>query len=160
MNKFYRKPSPETMKKNREFYSEKFKDEIKWCKENLQTLTETKNKFMIDMYTIMVTGSRKITPKMADAIVNSIIKCKNNPRFNEELRDEAEEKLKPILSKINMVMAMAEAKGDNAVDFIKSVDTYVRSNYRITKKQMEGLNKVYKRVSDNLFDKGENDETN
>ena len=54
---------------------------------------------------------------------------------------------------------MAEAKGDRAVDFIKSVDTYVRNNYRITKKQMEGLNKVYKRVSDNLFDKGDNDET-
>ena len=151
MNRFYRKPSPETMKKNREFYSEKFKEEIKWCKENLQTLQETKNKFMTDMYLIMITGSRKITPKMADAIVNSIIKCKNNPRFNEELRDEAEEKLKPILSKINMVMAMAEGKKDYSVDFIKNVEKYVRSNYRITKKQMTGLNKVYKRLT-NLFE--------
>ena len=159
MNKFYRKPSPETMKKNREFYSEKFKEEIKWCKENLQTLTETKNKFMIDMYTIMVTGSRKITPKMADAIVNSIKKCKQNPNFNEDVREYQEAKMKPILSKINMVMAMAEAKGDKAVDFIKSVDTYVRNNYRITKKQMEGLNKIYKRCSEDLFDKGDKDET-
>ena len=155
MNKFYRKPKPETMKKNRQFYSEAFKDEIKWLKENVQTLTATKNKFLIEMYTILITGTRKVTPKMADAIVNGIVKCKQNPNFNEELREEANEKLKPILSKINMVMAMAEAKGDNAVDFIKSVDTYVRNNYRITKKQMEGLNKVYKRVSDNLFDKGE-----
>ena len=147
------------MKKNRESYSEIFKDEIKWCKENLQTLTQTKNKFMIDMYTIMITGSRKITPKMATAIANGIDRCKSNPHFNEDVREAAEAKLKPILSKINMVMAMAEAKGDKAVDFIKSVDTYVRNNYRITKKQMEGLNKVYKRVSDNLFDKGDNDET-
>ena len=160
MNKFYRKPSPETMRKNRESYKEVFKEEIIWFKKNVATLQHTKNKFLIDMYTILITGSRKITPKMASAIKNGIEKCKNNPLFNEELRLEADKKLKPILSKINVVMAMAEAKGDRAVDFIKSVDTYVRNNYRITKKQMEGLNKVYKRVSDNLFDKGENNETN
>ena len=88
MNKFYRKPSQETMKKNRESYSEIFKDEIAWCKENLKTLQETKNKFMTDMYLIMITGSRKITPKMADAIVNSIKKCKQNPNFNEDARVE------------------------------------------------------------------------
>ena len=158
MNRFYRKPKPETMKKNRESYAEIFKDEIKWCKENLQTLTETKNKFMIDMYTIMITGSRKITPKMATAIANGIDRCKSNPHFNEDVREAQEAKMKPILSKINMVLAMAEAKGDKAVDFIKSVDTYVRNNYRITKKQMEGLNKVYKRVSEDLF-KGDDNET-
>ncbi len=152
---FFRKPSPETMKKNRELYAEAYKDEIKWFKENLQTLTETKNKFMIDMYTVLITGSRRVTPKMESAIINGIDRCKSNPHFNEDVREYQEAKMKPILSKINMVMAMAEAKGDKAVDFIKSVDTYVRNNYRITKKQMEGLNKVYKRVSDNLFDKDE-----
>ena len=155
MNRFYRKPSPETMKKNRESYDEIFKDEIKWCKENLQTLTETKNKFMIEMYTIMVTGSRKITPKMADAIVNGIKRCKQNPNFNEDVRAEAEAKMKPILEKITMVESLVKAKGDKALRFVQNVKTYVKANYRITKKQMEGLNKVYKRVSDNLFDKGE-----
>ena len=35
--------------------------------------------------------------------------------------------------------------------FVQNVKTYVKNNYRITKKQMEGLNKVYKRVSKNLF---------
>jgi hypothetical protein len=159
MNRFYRKPKPETMKKNREVYAEVFEKEIKWFKENLQTLTETKNKFLVDMYTILISGSRKITPKMASAIKDGVQKCKNNPRFNEELREEADKKLKPILSKINMVMAMTEAKNDKAIDFVKNVDNYVRTNYRITKKQMEGLNKVYKRVSDNLFEKGDNDET-
>ena len=139
------------MKKNRETYAEAYKDEIKWFKENLQTLTETKNKFMIDMYTVLITGSRRVTPKMESAIINGIDRCKSNPHFNEDVREYQEAKMKPILSKINMVMAMAEAKGDNAVDFIKSVDTYVRNNYRITKKQMEGLNKVYKRCSEDLF---------
>ena len=158
MNRFYRKPKPETMRKNRETYAKTYKDEIKWLKDNLQTLTQSKNKFLIDMYTILITGSRKITPKMESAIINSIKKCKNNPLYNSTLRTEADEKLKPILSKINMVMAIAEAKNDKAVDFIKNVENYVRTNYRITKKQMEGLNKVYRRVSEDLF-KGDENET-
>ena len=157
MNKFYRKPKPETMKKNREAYKEIFKDDISWLKHNVSLLTQNKHKFLIDMYTILITGSRKVTPKMATAIKSSIIKCKGDPRYNEIIRKVEEERLKPILSKINMVMAMAEAKNDFAVDFIKSVDLYVRKNYRITKKQMAGLNKVYKRVSENLFE-GDKDE--
>ena len=160
MNKFYRKPKPETMKKNRESYKEVFKEEISWIKDNLQDLTQNKHKFLIDMYTILVTGSRKVTPKMASAIKSSIIKCQGDPRYNETVREVEKMRLKPILSKINMVMAMAESKNDYAVDFIKSVDKYVRTNYRITKKQMQGLNKVYKRVTEDLFDKGDNNETN
>ena len=147
MNRFYRKPKPETMKKNREFYAQTFKEEIKWFKENLQTLTETKNKFMVDMYTVLITGSRKVTPKMASAIKNGIKKCKNNPRFNDELRIEAEAKLKPILEKIVMVERLAEKKNDKGQTFVRSIKQYVQMNYRITKKQMEGLNKIYKRVS-------------
>ena len=160
MNRFYRKPKPETMKKNREFYKTAFKEEMSWLKDNVGKLTQNKHKFLIDMYQILITGSRKVTPKMATTIKSSIEKCKNNPSYNEELREEANKKIQPILSKINMVMAMAEAKNDYAVDFIKSVEEYVRNNYRISKKQMEGLNKVYKRVSENLFDKGDGDETN
>ena len=155
MNKFYRKPKPETMKKNRESYQQIFKEEMSWLKENVGKLTQNKHKFLIDMYTILVTGSRKVTPKMASAIKSSIIKCKGDPRYNETVRKMEEVRLKPILAKINMVKAMAEAKNDFAVDFITSVEIYVRKNYRITKKQMEGLNKVYKRVTEDLFDKDE-----
>jgi len=152
MNRFYRKPKPETMKKNREFYAETFKEEIKWFKKNVATLQHTKNKFLIEMYTILVTGSRKVTPKMALAIKSGIEKCKNNPLYNEELRVEADKKLKPILEKIVMVERLAEKKNDKAQTFVRSVKQYVQMNYRITKKQMEGLNKVYKRVSEDLFD--------
>ena len=158
MNRFYKKPKPETMKKNRETYAELYKEEIKWFKDNLQTLTETKNNFMIDMYTVLITGGRKITPKMEDAIKNGIKRCNNNPRFNDVIRIEQEAKLQPILSKINVVLAMAEAKNDKAVDFIKNVENYVRTNYRITKKQMEALNKVHKRVSEDLFKRDENND--
>ena len=141
MNRFYRKPKPETMKKNRETYAELYKEEIKWLKENLQTLTETKNSFMVEMYTILISGSRKITPKMADAIKNGIRRCKNHPKFNDSVRIMEEVRLQPIVAKINVVLAMAEAKNDKAVDFIKNVQNYVKTNYRITKKQMEALNK-------------------
>ena len=72
--------------------------------------------------------------------------------LDEELREEAEEKLKPILGKINIVLAMAESRNDKAVGFVQNVLEYVRNNHRITKKQMEALNKVHKRCSENLFD--------
>ena len=154
---FYRKPKPETMRKNREVYADIFREEISWFKENIPTIQKSKNKFLVDMYTILITGSRKITPKMATAIRNSIEKCKNNPLYNPELKTEAMEKLKPILEKIVMVERLAERKNDKAQTFVRSVKQYVQMNYRITKKQMEGLNKVYKRCSEDLFKKDEND---
>jgi len=106
---------------------------------------------MVDMYTVLITGSRKLTPKMESAIINSIEKCKNNPLYNPELKTEAEAKLKPILEKIAMVERLAESKGDKALEFVQNVKNYVKTNYRVTKKQMEGLNKVYKRCSEDLF---------
>jgi len=151
MNRFYKKPKPETMKNNRETYAKLYPNEIKWLKDNLQKLTETKNKFMIEMYTILISGSRKITPKMANAIMNGIKRCQNNPRFNDVLRIEQEAKLQPIMEKIVMVEKLAESKNDKALGFIQNVKEYVKTNYRVSKKQMEALNKVYKRCSEDLF---------
>ena len=157
MNRFYKKPKPETMKKNRELYRELYKDEIKWLSDNFDKI-QKHNKFLLDMCMILKTGGRKITPKMANAMMDGIKRCQNNPLYNEVVRIEQEAKLQPILSKINVVLAMAEAKNDKAVDFIKNVENYVRTNYRITKKQMEALNKVHKRVSEDLFNEGDKDE--
>ena len=139
------------MKKNREVYVDVFEKEIKWLKSNLQTLTLTKNKFMIDMYTILITGGRKITPKMADAIKNGVQRCKSSPRFNPVLQTEAEAKLKPILEKIAIVERLAESKNDKGLEFIQNVKQYDKTNYSVTKKQMEALNKVYKRCGEDLF---------
>ena len=151
MNPFYRKPKPETMKTNREIARTQYKEEMQWLKDNLDILTKTKNKFMIEMYTILVSGSRKITPKMADAIKNGIERCNNHPKFNPVSKTEAEAKLKPILEKIAMVERLAEQKNDKALGFIQNVKEYVKNNYRVTKKQMTALNKVYKRCSEDLF---------
>ena len=152
-NKYYRKPKPETMKKNRELYRKNYKAEIDWIKENL-SVVQKHNKFLYDMYMILITGSRKITPKMESAIVNSVIKCESNPLYNDELREEADEKLRPILDKIKMVKSLAEQKGDYGLDFIENVENYVKTNHKITKKQMTALNKVYKRCSEDLFNEG------
>ena len=116
------------------------------------------NKFLIDMYTAMVTGNRKFTPKMVTAVQEGIERCKKNPKYYPELLEEANAKFQPVIAKINVVLAMAEAKNDKAVEFIKNVQNYVKTNFRITKKQMEALNKVHKRVTDDLF-KGDKDET-
>ena len=151
MNRFYRKPKPETMKKNRELYAETFKDEIKWLSDNFDKI-QKHNKFLLDMCMILKTGGRKITPKMANAMMDGIKRCQNNPLYNEVLRVEQEAKLQPIMEKIIMVEKLAEQKGDRALEFVQNVKEYVKNNYRITKKQMAGLNKVYKRVSDDLFD--------
>jgi hypothetical protein len=152
MNKFYRKPKPETMKVNRDVARTQYKEEMKWLKENLTKLSVNKNNFLIDMYTAMVTGGRKITPKMLSAIQEGIERCKQNPKYNPELLEEANKKFQPVISKINVVLAMAEAKQDKGVPFIKNILEYVKTNYHITKKQMSALNKIHKRVSENLFE--------
>ena len=45
-----------------------------------------------------------------------------------------------------------------------NVEKYAKTNYTVTRKQMEALNKIYKRVSEDLFnkkeDKDENDKKN
>ena len=152
--KYYKKPSPETMKKNREAFGKTYASEIKWLKENLQALTESKQNFLVEMYTILITGSRKITPKMESAIRSGVQKCMKNPKYNKDLREEGDKKIKPMLEKLAMVERLAEQKGDKALGFIQSVKSFVKNNYFMTKKQMEGVNKVYKRVSEDLF-KGE-----
>ena len=121
MNKFYRKPKPETMKANRDLARSQYKEEMVWLKENLAKLGTYKNKFLVEMYTIMVSGSRKLTPKMVSSIQAGIERCKNNPKYNPDLKNEAEEKFRPVLEKIVMVEKLAESKNDKALGFIRNI---------------------------------------
>ena len=75
------------MKKNREIARQQFADEMKWLKENVAKLTQNKHKFLLDMYQYLITGSRKITPKMGTAIQTSIDKC-NKPNPPVEYKDK------------------------------------------------------------------------
>jgi len=147
-NPYYKKPKPSTMKANREIARKHFKKELKWLKDNIDRLTKNKHKFLIEMYMTLVTGNRRFTDKMLSATRKSIKKCMNNPNYNILLKTEAAEKIRPILSKINIVLIRAEAKEHRSIGFIENIKDYVLRNYRITPKQMESLNKIYKELND------------
>ena len=136
------------MKANREIARKHFKKELKWLKDNMDNLVKNKHKFLIEMYMIMVTGNRRFTDKMLSATRKSIKKCMNNPNYNVLIKTEADEKIRPILSKINIVLIQAESKGHRGIGFIESIKDYVLKNYRITQKQMTALNKIYKELND------------
>ena len=136
------------MKANREIARKHFKKELKWLKDNADNLVKTKHKFLIEMYMILVTGNRRFTDKMLSATRKSIKNCMNNPNYNVLLKTEADEKIRPIMAKINIVLAQAEAKEHRSIGFIESIKDYVLKNYRITPKQMESLNKIYKELND------------
>ena len=136
------------MKANREIARKHFKKDLKWLKDNIDKLTKNKHKFLIEMYMILVTGNRRFTDKMLSATRKSIKKCMNNPNYNVLLKTEAAEKIRPILEKINTVLIRAEVKEHRSVGFIENIKDYVLRNYRITQKQMESLNKIYKELND------------
>jgi hypothetical protein len=151
MNRFYKKPKPETMKANREIYHKLYSEEMKWCKKNMELIKD--DKFLIDMYTILVSGSRKMTSKMVEAVQSAM----NNPMYNEVHRIERMEKMKPILEKIEFIRILVEDKDKDkdayyktnysALGFVKSVKKQLMKNGKLSEKQMEGLNKVYKRYN-------------
>ena len=149
VSSYYHKPKPETKLKNREEYKELYPTEIKWLKENLTFLKD--DKFMIDMYTILVTGSRKMSPKMIEAVRRNM----NSPRYDPVAMIERQEKIKPILEKINMVFTLVkevdEGKDDyyiknySALSFVTSIMNQLKTKGKLSEKQMAGLNKVYKK---------------
>ena len=151
MNRFYRKPKPETMKKNRETNKELYSKEMEWCKEHMEEIKD--NKFLVEMYMILVSGSRKMTPKM----IGSVQKAMTNPMYDKVQRIERMKKIKPILGKISIVEAMVEARDNDksawwknkysALGFIKSVKQQLMKNGKLSEKQMEALNKVYKKYN-------------
>ena len=149
MVNYYRKPSPETKLKNRELNEQLYPTEIKWLKENLNLLKD--DKFMIDMYTILITGSRKMSPKMISAVRTNM----NSPQYDVVTMIERQEKIKPILEKIQMVLelvkGMDEGKDDyyiknySPLSFVTSIMNQLKTRGKLSEKQMAGLNKVYKK---------------
>ena len=146
---YYRKTSPETKLKNREEYKNLYSTEIKWLKDNLNLLKD--DKFMIDMYTILVTGSRKMTPKMIEAVKKNM----NSTQYDTIKMIERQEKIKPILEKIHMVLELVKevdegkdayyVKNYSALSFVSSIMGQLKKRGKLSEKQMAGLNKVYKR---------------
>ena len=156
---YYRKPKPETMKKNREEYKKIYSKEIAWCKENINLLKG--NKFLVDMYSILITGSRKMTPKM----IGAVQKAMTNPMYDPIKRIEKTQKMQPIIEKINRVWELVaeidEEKDDyylqnfSALPFVNSIKDQAQKNLRLSPKQMEALNKVYKKYKEKFDKKNE-----
>ena len=146
---YYRKTKPETKLKNREEYKNLYLTEIKWLKDNLNLLKD--DKFMIDMYTILITGSRKMSPKMIEAVRKNM----NSPQYDTVAMIERQEKIKPIFEKINIVFTlvkeMDEGKDDyyiknySPLSFVTSIMNQLKTRGKLSEKQMAGLNKVYKK---------------
>ena len=146
---YYRKAKPETKLKNREEYKKLYSTEMEWLKENLFILKD--DKFMIDMYTILVTGSRKMTPKMIEAVRRNM----NSPQYDTVTMIERQEKLKPIFEKINMVFTLVKEmdegkdayyiKNYSPLSFVTSIMNQLKGRGTLSEKQMAGLNKVYKK---------------
>ena len=149
MASYYRKTKPETKLKNREEYKKLYSTEIKWLKDNLTLLKD--DKFMIDMYTILITGSRKMSPKMIEAVRRNM----NSPQYDTVTMIGRQEKLKPIFEKIatvfTLVKEMDEGKDDyyiknySALSFVTSIMNQLKKRGKLSEKQMAGLNKVYKK---------------
>ena len=95
------------------------------------------------MYTVLISGNRKVTPKMESAIINGIQRCSSDPRYNEDVKQKVMEKLRPVLEKITLLEGFATTNNDRSLPFIKSVKEYIQKNHRVSKKQLEGLNKIY-----------------
>ena len=146
---YYRKTNPETKLKNREEYKKLYSTEIEWLKENLFILKD--DKFMIDMYTILITGSRKMSPKMIEAVRRNM----NSPQYDTVAMIERQEKIKPILEKIHMVLELVKEVDEgkdpyyvanySALSFVTSIMNQLKTRGKLSEKQMAGLNKVYKK---------------
>ena len=76
------------------------------------------DKFLVDMHHILLSGSRKMTPKM----IGAVQKAMNNPRYDIVKRIERKEQIKPIMEKVQLVYDMVQK-----LDSDKSA--YYQQNY-------------------------------
>ena len=142
------------MKNRREEYKKLYSEEMKWFKNNMDMIKT--DKFLVDMYTVLITGSRPMSPKM----LNSVHKAIRNPMYNRVEFVKRQEKIRPILEKIafveNLVQTIDDGKSayymDNysAIKFVKSLRKQLETKLALSEKQMLGLNKVFKRYNNQL----------
>jgi hypothetical protein len=148
---FYRKPSKETMDKRKEEYAETYSEQIKWFKENMSKLNN--NMFLLDMYSILVTGSRPMSEKM----IGAVNKAMKSPQYSDVEMAKRHEKIKPVLEKVDVVYQMVrkcdEDKNSHylqnysALPFVESIKKQLTDRGTLSEKQMGALNKVFKKYS-------------
>ena len=100
---------------------------------------------------ILITGSRPFTEKMHQSTIEAL----DRPEFDEAKMVEQKANAKGLIEKVNIVYDLVTQLDSNkkqyyidtysAIPFVTSVKEQVEKSYRLSKKQMEGLNKVYKK---------------
>ena len=138
-------------KKRKEEYHKKYASLIK----KLNELNDAGKVygFTKDMYKILITGSRPFTEKMHQ----STTKALSRPEFDIDKIIEQKANAKGLIEKVNMVYDLViELDGEkdsyyianySAIPFVISVKEQSEKRYWLSKKQMETLNKVYKKYS-------------
>jgi len=154
---FFKKPSLETMNKRKEEYSKKYIREIDWMKKNMELIKD--NRFLIDMYNILLSGSRP----MSDKMVGVIHKSMKHWSFDPIERANRKAKIKPIQEKISLLEEMVKEVDGNkihtkfsAYGFLQSIKEQCNTRLSLSEKQMGALNTVYKKYKprfDSHYDK-------
>ena len=139
----------EAAKKRKEEYSKKYTSLI----ERLNELNEMGKVygFIKDMYKVLITGSRPFTDKMYQSTIEAL----SRSEFDEAKMVEQKANAKGLIEKVNIVYDLVTQLDSNkkqyyidtysAIPFVESVKEQVEKRYWLSKKQMEGLNKVYKK---------------
>lgn len=141
------------MKKRQEEYKELYSEEIEWFKKNMDMIKE--NSFLLDMYNILLSGSRPMSEKMIGVVRKSM----KNWRYDPVERAMKEDRMKPVLEKIGLLEEIVKVvDGDrihtrfSAFGFLQSIRKQCNERLSLSEKQMSALNKVYKKYKPR-FDK-------
>ena len=142
--RYYRSPSKETVEKRKKEFSEKFSNEIKELRRIIHTCS--RDEFVLSMYNVLNSGERPFTEKMYYS-VQKIIRNSTPDKLKKK-----EEKINSIVGKLMMVKEMIEvvdggriAYGDSAYGFIMDIKDQAEKRMGLSRKQMEAVNKVYKK---------------
>jgi len=150
LNRFYKKPSKETIQKRQLEFSTKYTPEIKWLENNP---IATKDNFLMDMLNVLKTGDRPFSEKMHMSVKQAM----TNPRFDLKKNIELKGKIDTIKKKVEvlseLVYSVDEKKNSyyrenySALPFVHSIKSQLESGRYLSKKQLLALNKVFTRYT-------------
>ena len=153
MNRFYKKPKKETIQKRQLEFSKKYTQEIKWLETNP---IAKKDNFLMDMLNVLKSGERPFSEKMH----MSVKRAMTNPRFDIKKNIELKGKIDAIKQKVEVLMELVrsvdEHKGDyyvqnySAIGFVRSIRDQLDDGRYLSKKQLQALNKVFKRYTKSM----------
>ena len=142
--RYYKPPSKETIVNRKKEFSEKFSNEIKELRRIIHTCP--RDEFVLSMYNVLNSGERPFTEKMYYS-VQKIIRNSTPDKLKKK-----EEKINSIVGKLMMVKEMIEvvdggriATGYSAYGFIMDIKDQAEKRMGLSRKQMEAVNKVYKK---------------